>query len=192
MFKIISPDSFKPFPWKNGKGTTTELAINEGGNLEHFDWRLSIASVVEDGEFSNFAGYQRNLILIKGQGIDLEHDGKTTDNLSALLSIASFDGQCRTTGRLHNGAIDDFNIITRADKIDCKVETWLEPQTRQFEFSMLNFVFSFTDNTHVGSTDEELNFNLPQRHLARVESINDEKLIVTGAQVIYIGLEPIN
>jgi len=55
MLTIISPQQFKQIPWKNGKGTTTELAISDGGTLDHFAWRLSIASVVEDGEFSDFS-----------------------------------------------------------------------------------------------------------------------------------------
>jgi environmental stress-induced protein Ves len=68
MLTILSPETFKTIPWKNGLGHTTELAINSGGNLGKFDWRLSIASVVNDGEFSNFSGYQRHLVLIKGEG----------------------------------------------------------------------------------------------------------------------------
>jgi len=61
LITIISPQQFKKTPWKNGKGETTELAISEGGTLENFDWRLSIASVTEDGAFSYFTGYCRNL-----------------------------------------------------------------------------------------------------------------------------------
>ena len=110
MITVISPDSFKKIPWKNGLGFTTELAINDGANLDDFDWRLSIASVTSNGEFSNFSGYDRNLVLIEGNSLSLQHDQKHTDKLTQLLDIAKFDGGCKTFGTLHNGAINDFNI----------------------------------------------------------------------------------
>ena len=53
MINIITPEQFNTIPWKNGKGQTTELAISENGSIDDFDWRLSIASVVEDGAFSS-------------------------------------------------------------------------------------------------------------------------------------------
>lgn len=67
MFKIISPDQYQIIAWKIGKGVTTELAINSGGTLNNFDWRLSIASVVGNGAFSHFSGYHRQLILLRGK-----------------------------------------------------------------------------------------------------------------------------
>ena len=56
-------------PWKNGRGTTTELALwppdsnFEGGE---FDWRLSIAPVDEPGPFSSFPGVERILTVTQG------------------------------------------------------------------------------------------------------------------------------
>ena len=68
---IISPEQYKTIPWKNGLGETTELAINEGGDVTNFDWRLSIARVTKDGFFSDFSNYSRNLILISCKGLRL-------------------------------------------------------------------------------------------------------------------------
>ena len=113
MFTIISPAQFKTLPWKNGKGETIELAINKNANLDDFEWRISMASVVEDGVFSDFSGYMRNLILIEGNGLNLQHDHNHIDKLSKLLDVATFDGSCTTVGNLHDGAITDFNIIGR-------------------------------------------------------------------------------
>jgi environmental stress-induced protein Ves len=108
---ITKPDEFTLVPWKNGLGHTTELAINEGGNLDHFDWRLSIASVITNGEFSNFSGYQRNLVLIEGNGLTLDHQNGESDKLTTLLDIASFDGSYRTLGSLNEGSIKDLVLI---------------------------------------------------------------------------------
>ena len=85
MITIIPPTAFTTTPWKNNKGKTIELAISAGGTVEQFDWRLSMASVTEDGPFSDFSGYQRNLVLTQGNGIILTHDQATTDHLQKLL-----------------------------------------------------------------------------------------------------------
>jgi environmental stress-induced protein Ves len=144
--QIINPNEFKRLPWKNGKGETIELAMNEGGSLADFDWRISMASVTEDGPFSDFSGYQRHLLLLKGIGIELTHlDGASINNtinngennvgyqerhdfqtldaqrletqiLDTPLRIASFDGALATSGRLIAGPIRDFNLIVKADK----------------------------------------------------------------------------
>ena len=194
MLKIIPPQSFKLIPWKNGKGTTTELAISKGGTLEDFDWRLSIAEVVEDGEFSDFSGYLRNLILIEGNGIDLQHSGDQiesgfiTDSLSALLSFATFDGGSRTLGILHDGPIKDLNLMTRADKYDCNVETWLSQQTRQLDLKALNFVFSLSGETHLSTIDHTIDTSFPTHHLACIEGSEGRPVSVSGKDLVFISL----
>ncbi len=106
MLTIIEPIQFKTIPWKNGLGETTELAINDNASLDDFIWRISIASVINDGVFSDFSGYDRNLVLIEGKGINLQHDAKSTDLLEKTLDVASFDGGGETLGRLLDAWLD--------------------------------------------------------------------------------------
>ena len=54
-------------PWKNGGGTTTELAIQSRG--EDWSWRLSLADVDTSGPFSDFVGYRRTILLVSGRGM---------------------------------------------------------------------------------------------------------------------------
>ena len=44
-------------PWRNGAGTTQEVACNPGGSTTAFDWRLSIADVAQEGGFSASVSY---------------------------------------------------------------------------------------------------------------------------------------
>ncbi|HIG67219.1 MAG TPA: hypothetical protein EYQ44_05265 [Porticoccaceae bacterium] len=64
-----------------------------------------MASVTEDGFFSDFSNYSRNLVLIPGNGIRLEHDNQKVEQLDQLLDMASFDGGCKTFGTLTSGEI---------------------------------------------------------------------------------------
>ena len=197
MIEIVKPAQFNTIAWKNGQGETTELAISEGGDLHNFDWRLSIASVNNDGFFSNFNGYQRNLVLIEGQGISLQHDGKNTDILKQRLDIASFDGACETYGELLLGAIKDFNIITKKNKITPIVGCYVKPQqvtiTRQP--NSLCFAYSVTNEMVVETA--EGGGVVAAGHLVKVPVVfgaQEEKAITisfTGSNMIIIQLENI-
>ncbi|WP_344566156.1 HutD/Ves family protein [Streptomyces axinellae] len=52
-------------PWKNGSGSTREVAAQPvGSRLADFDWRVSVADVGGDGPFSPFPGVDRVITLI--------------------------------------------------------------------------------------------------------------------------------
>ena len=197
MIEIIEPKQFKTIPWKNGLGETTELAINDGGKLDNFDWRLSIASVVNDGVFSDFCGYQRNLVLIAGQGIILKHDDKSTDNLVNLLDVASFDGACKTYGKLSDGAIKDFNIITSKQKILPQVSCYVKAQKVAVNLtkSSTYFAYSLTGKISIEVNEQE-KIIVPQGHLVKILSTDnvqhkDEFLVkINGENMILIQLQP--
>lgn len=189
MITIISPQAFKTIPWKNGKGETTELAINSGGTLEHFDWRLSIAKVIEDGPFSDFSGYLRHLVLIKGNGISLIHDQTKADHLSSLLDMAVFNGRCKTVGKLISGEITDFNIMTRVDKYQVSVETYVEKQTVSLKPSSYCFLYCLEGSIEF-STDKSLSnqSSLKAGHLAKISSLEKDNWLAMGKSMMIIYL----
>jgi environmental stress-induced protein Ves len=188
MISVFSPESFKTIPWKNGKGETIELAINDGGTLDDFIWRLSMASVVEDGVFSDFSGYQRNLILIEGNGISLQHDDNKIDKLSNLLAVANFDGACRTVGNLHAGAITDFNIITHQDKCRVNVETYIKPQTVELKSADLCFVYSLSGD-YLLTAAHQAPQTITAGHLLKLSTPPENNLSIKGQQLIIIYVD---
>jgi environmental stress-induced protein Ves len=194
--KITTPEEFTVVPWKNGLGHTTELAISDGGSLDNFDWRLSIASVVNDGDFSNFAGYQRNLVLIEGNGLTLDHRNGKIDKLTQLLDIARFDGASKTYGALVNGGIKDFNIMTNQMAFTPEVNGYIEQQTVTVALLAGNllFAYSLTDEMSVNtSKDEECTVAIG--HLIKISIINDKLegnqsvVKITGKNMIVIQLK---
>jgi environmental stress-induced protein Ves len=96
-------------PWKNGKGVTVELAraMGEGVIL----WRLSMATVAEDGPFSLFPGVERNLTVISGPGFRLVGDGVALDCLPFQPIAFPGDVEVSATGTAQ-GASEDFNVMT--------------------------------------------------------------------------------
>ena len=111
-FKIYSPQSFQTLPWRNGLGSTVELLAETPNKNEAFSWRLSIASVANDGPFSDFSGYDRTLLLLEGSGITLNKPNGVFKVLNSSLDYANFKGEDLIDATLHNGPIKDFNIMT--------------------------------------------------------------------------------
>lgn len=185
MYKVISPDQFKTIPWKNGLGQTTELAISPGGTIDQFDWRLSIASVVENGWFSDFSGYDRHLVLLDGHGIKLTHNQNQVDNLHRPLSMATFDGSSQTMGELFNGPIHDFNVMSKQLAFSAQVHPFIQQTTKKLETNSLCFVFAANQALNVLYGGERI--EIPQGHLLQIIACS-KLTTVTGEGFLVINL----
>jgi environmental stress-induced protein Ves len=111
--RVLRQEDYKVMPWKNGGGITTEIWVSpEGSGIAGtpFDWRVSIADVAADGPFSKFAGYDRHIMLLDGEGMRLDTDERGTIELS-LYRPAAFSGDWTVAGRLAAGPVRDFNLM---------------------------------------------------------------------------------
>ncbi len=100
-------------PWKNGGGTTAEVAVHPpGASFDGFDWRISMADVASDGPFSRFPGIDRTLVLARGRDLTLTVEG-VPHHLAKPGDLLAFAGEAETLGRLGQGPIRDINIMTR-------------------------------------------------------------------------------
>lgn len=109
----LTPADYRTTPWRNGGGTTTEIAVSPAGTGvgDAFDWRLSTAEVAADGPFSTFPGYQRSLSLLSGGGILLDAGEEGDIELREPYKPVSFAGEWEIQGRLLGAAIRDLNLI---------------------------------------------------------------------------------
>lgn len=109
MLQHLTSADYTRQPWKNGRGTTTELwRLDRGGALAV---RLSRAAVVEDGPFSVFPGIQRNLTVLSGPGFRLTGPGHDL-RCDPLVPVA-FPGDVALMATETDGAqSDDFNVMT--------------------------------------------------------------------------------
>lgn len=105
----LTTADYRTMPWANGRGTTVELLREDGPDGLLF--RLSMASVIEDGPFSILPGIERNLTVISGPGFRLQGVGLSL--ICAPLVPVCFPGDLavRADG---TGAIPsvDFNVMT--------------------------------------------------------------------------------
>ncbi len=184
MLTTFSPDQFKTIAWKNGQGETTELAISPNGTLADFDWRLSIASVNENGPFSDFSGYDRQLILLNGDGIKLTHDEQKIDELTTPLSMAAFDGASQTVGELCQGPITDFNVMTKQGHFKAEVRTYPQQLSTTYSATALNFIYAVKQSIAIQINQD--NIELPVGHLLRIAGQVENVVQVSGQGFIVI------
>jgi environmental stress-induced protein Ves len=119
--KIIRKSSFAATPWKNGGGITHEaLRVPAGGDA--FLWRVSVAHIDSSGPFSDFAGYIRNMVLLRGSGLTLKFADGGARELRRIGDSARFDGAPAPHCELLDGPCVDLNfMVSKAVQADASV-----------------------------------------------------------------------
>ncbi|MDB6083841.1 MAG: hutD family protein [Gammaproteobacteria bacterium] len=121
--RLIPKSSFTPTPWKNGGGITHEaIRIPPDGNS--FRWRVSVAEIDSSGPFSEFAEYNRKMVLLRGSGLNLTFDRGRRVFLRQVGDLAEFDGAVATECELLSGSCVDLNLIVAKSVLG--VRAWVE------------------------------------------------------------------
>ncbi|EOV8088205.1 HutD family protein [Providencia rettgeri] len=121
MTQILTTQDYRNMPWKNGQGSTLELARSHGEGLDDFDWRVSIADVKTAGAFSFFQNRQRIIGVLEGEGLILHVDKKPAVTLKQKEFFA-FNGESDVYAELVQGAIRDFNVIYNPEKYQARLQ----------------------------------------------------------------------
>ncbi|MBM3521117.1 MAG: HutD family protein [Alphaproteobacteria bacterium] len=108
----LRPSDYRDMPWKNGGGMTRELWREDAADpARPFLWRVSMADVASDGPFSAFAGFDRHIMTVKGEGMTLHGSPMGPIEVYPAFVPRRFSGDWPITARLRQGAITDFNLI---------------------------------------------------------------------------------
>lgn len=90
-----------------------------------FVWRVSIAQIDSSGPFSDFAAYNRKMVLLKGDGALLEFADGRQRALRRAGDLAEFDGALATHCTLLGGPCVDLNLmVAKSQDVVVSVE-WL-------------------------------------------------------------------
>ncbi len=124
---VIAYSALHAERWRNGGGLTRQIVSGKLGAAgeplatggDDWDWRLSIADVESEGNFSMFHGMTRILTVIGGERLAITIDG-TTRQLERHRPLR-FDGGAATSATLPAGPIRDLNLIARTSKVSGRV-----------------------------------------------------------------------
>ncbi|MGA9855226.1 MAG: HutD family protein [Gammaproteobacteria bacterium] len=128
--RLLQLEDYRHMLWKNGLGTTTEITVSPieaGLNGKPFDWRVSIAEIDNDCEFSRFPGYDRSLTLIERAGMELSFDSAPSQRIDQHDVSFTFKGESQTYCRLLDGPVLNFNVMSRQEKFKHACEVLSSP-----------------------------------------------------------------
>jgi len=127
--QIIRKSSFKAIPWKNGGGITHEV-IRAPVAGDPFLWRVSVAHIESSGPFSDFTGYRRHMVLLRGRGLMLRFSTGDHCRLQKVGDSTQFDGAAAPDCDLLDGPCVDLNfMVAEALRADARVLHLTEPFT---------------------------------------------------------------
>ncbi|HEU0230822.1 MAG TPA: HutD family protein [Burkholderiaceae bacterium] len=108
-------DELPAVPWKNGGGTTRQVACwPPGAGFDDFEWRVSVADIATSGPFSAFPGVDRHILLLSGDGMRLRAgDGGFDHRLAVPLVPFAFSGDVAVQSDMLGGVSSDFNVMAR-------------------------------------------------------------------------------
>ena len=115
---LIPANEYRRVRWKNGLGWTREILREP--DQDDWHWRLSIAEIEQDADFSTFPGIERELVLLRGNGLRLCFDDSTV-TLDPPHGRYRFAGEQRVRGELVDGLTHDFNLMWRRDTVTAEL-----------------------------------------------------------------------
>ncbi|WP_370682666.1 HutD family protein [Comamonas sp. GB3 AK4-5] len=119
-----------PTRWKNGGGSTREIACGpRGAGLDDFGWRISVAEIAKAGPFSVFPGIDRHIMLLEGDGVQLHSSAAGIDHaLAQRWQPFAFAGDVALSCSLLGGPSTDFNVMTRRGLWSAQVQVVQQAQ----------------------------------------------------------------
>lgn len=107
-------DEHLKMPWKNGLGITREVISKPASDGSGgFDWRISLATVGASGPFSVFAGIDRTIAVLEGDGMQLMVDERREPPLLAASPPFTFSGDAEVQADCLGGETLDLNVMSR-------------------------------------------------------------------------------
>lgn len=162
-------------PWKNGGGTTREIArwpaANSGGDLARpsFAWRVSIADIAASCSFSRFDDYDRTLVMLRGSRMAL-HIGQQPAIDLVRYAWCEFEGEASVRCTLPNGPVQDLNVMVARGRARAIIEI-LRPgvATRRHPIQGSSLLLHGRDGAVTAALDDGRAFDLEDGDTLRID-----------------------
>lgn len=187
----LSPESFRSKPWKNGGGTTLDIADAcrpgaDPAGWEGMIWRLGRTGIVAPGPFSDLTGYERLQAVVVGSGLVLDGaDGEI--DLRQPFRPVRYDGGIPLASRLENGPVEVVNLI--ADRSLCAIDLVVPVVGEDIVLSGGAHILYATGEAVQGRCGETA-FTVPGGHALRIDTLAKESLTVEAGQALLASIHP--
>ncbi len=121
-FLVLRAHDRPASPWKNGGGTTRQIAVfPEDAGLADFDWRVSLATVAAAGPFSTFPGVDRLMLVLSGR-LTLDMAGVSPVTLDGASPPFAFPGDAPVSALVPAAPVTDVNVMVRRERFTARLE----------------------------------------------------------------------
>lgn len=115
--KVLAPDGYVRQPWKNGLGVSVEIAAErDADGWDGLVWSLSRTGFDRPSHFSDLAGIDRIITVVRGSGLTLRAWDGGDDIAVPPFVPTSFDGGRVLEGVPH-GPIEVVNLMGRRGQV---------------------------------------------------------------------------
>lgn len=122
MLQVIRQSTFIEGRWRNGMGTSWEIAALREEGAADFSWRLAKARIDADVPFSIYPGMDRVFMQIEGQGLDLEFANGQILHVHESFVPHSFSCDIPLNCKLLHGPCMDLNLFTARGRVKAESE----------------------------------------------------------------------
>lgn len=121
IVELLAPDGHRRIPWKNGRGELVVIDGEGGQTWENMGvaWHFGRTAIAEAGPFSDYSGYERLQVVIKGAGLVLVAPDHEVD-LRHRMQVRRYDGGTPIRTQLEQGPVEVVNLI--ADRARFEIE----------------------------------------------------------------------
>lgn len=153
--KYLNAEYVLSNPWKNGRGRTRELDIYpDSAGLDNFIWRVSVADIDEDADFSEFKNIDRIITLIQGTNVTLQFDNGQHHTLEPCHPFR-FQGENKVRAILPQGSVKDLNLMVDRRHASGCVQFHCEAAEISCEPASLYWLFCPNGRWHIKTQDTQ-------------------------------------
>ena len=175
---LLTPSQYRAIPWKNGGGVATDIAAVSAADGEV--WRFGRTAIPVPGPFSDYPGYDRVQVVIRGSGLVLDGPAGEID-LRAPFKIVRYRGELKLTSRLEAGAVEVVNLIGR--RADVAVDMQILHAGKSLQLGKgLHFAYAPTEASTIGE------HTLAVDHCLRIEAAGPTMLACGSGRVLVASI----
>src|SRR3954464_8091483 len=176
MITFLEPARYRRTPWKNGGGTTIDIADN--GDV----WRFGRTPIVAPGPFSDYSGFDRLQVLVAGRGLVLQTPDGEID-VRTPLRPGRFAGEPPIASRLESGPVEVVNLIGERARVQIDLQV-LQAGASLGRGAGTHIVYAASGPAALTIAREA--HRLPADHALRIET-SGSTMIACTAGVLLLG-----
>jgi uncharacterized protein len=182
LVESLTPKDYRRIPWKNGRG---ELISIDREGAESWDnmgvaWHFGRTTIIEEGPFSDYSGYERLQVVVKGTGLVLIAPDHEID-LRRPMRPQRYDGGTPIRTVLERGPVEVVNLIANRARFSIELRSRETGAESHYEAGR-HIVYAPSGVAHININGRT--YALSEDHAVRLRAASNTTIAVRAGQVL--------